>query len=486
MTQGSILKGITLFFLPILMGSLMQQLYVTVDAMVIGQYLGKEGLAAVDSVFNLCRLPVTFFVGLSAGASIVVAQCFGSRSLERLSRMIHTALLFSVVVGIIMTALGLIVQNQAVVYLNIPSDLAPITLSYLTIYFSGLTFVTVYNVVSGIQRAMGDSTTPFWALGIASFINIVLDLLFVAVFGWGVPGAAFATLLAQAASAVFVVFKLVKGGEAHTSDGKDDETALALQEASRLVVSRLRIHKKELMHIMKLGMPVAVQTSLYTVANMYVQRAINSTGTDNIAAWALTGKFDIIIWLVLEALTVVMTTYCAQNYGAGNRERLLKGVRLTLFISSAVVWLLSVVLYNFALPLGHLFLSESDIEIIQLSATFVAFVAPAYVLIVPSEIYASLIRGMGFTIQPMILTLLSVFVTRIFWIVWMVPNWPLPFDGTVYAQIPGWCFPMDHIHSIMFVYPVSWIAVTLAIGSYYLYFRRRYLSGSSLPQPQVQ
>lgn len=504
LTQGPILKGMALFFLPILLGSLMQQLYVTVDAIVIGQFVGKAGLAAVDCVFNLCRLPVTFFVGLSAGAGIIVAQCFGSRSLDRLSKIIHTSMIFSVLAGLFLSALGILSRHVAISFLNVPEEIAPITNTYLIIYFAGLSFVTVYNLASGVLRAIGDSKTPFWSLGIASFINIGLDLLFVAVFSWGVAGAAIATLIAQACSALYVVVVMAKkrslselAGSKLNEDGVFDqieqeqedaelgikqelEKKFELYEACRLSWSKMRISRQELKHVVLLGLPVAFQSSLYTMANMYVQSAANATGTDNIAAWSLVGKLDIVIWLILEALTIVVTTFCAQNYGAKKRERLIKGVHYAMLSSCLIVGALAAILYLLSKPLGLVFLGEKDIEIVYLASNLLAFVAPFYICIVPSEIWSSQIRATGHTVAPMVLTLLSVFGTRLLWTGLVVPNWPYHLSNLNIAT-----FHNDVIHVVVAVYPVSWIAVTLCIGAYYLYFKHRYLKDKQLPEPRI-
>lgn len=473
LTKGSIPKVIALFFLPILLGSLMQQLYVTVDAIIIGKFVGKVGLAGIDSVFNLCRLPVTFFVGLSAGASIVVAQSFGARNLDRLSRMTHTSIVFSVVTGVIMTVLGLATMFLAVDYLHVPTDIRHITLSYLGIYFAGLTFVTIYNLASGVLRATGDSTTPFWALGIASLVNIVLDLIFVPVFHWGVPGAAVATLLAQACSAIYVLRAMFKVREPVQDESPE------LLEACRLKRGHFKMHKSELKSIMSLGLPVAIQSSLYVVANIYVQRSINSTGTDNIAAWSLCGKFDIFVWLIIEALTVVVTTFVAQNYGAGLYDRMKKGAMFCLVAGSSIVLAMGLVLFFFGEQLGWLFLGAEDYEVIVLGAKFMQVIALFYVVAMPSEILSSVIRGMGTTIQPMVITLLSIFVTRIIWISMIFPVWP---HGFVFAGIR---FPVDYIYGVISVYPISWTMVSLCITGYYLYFRHRYITGRKPVEEEV-
>lgn len=486
MTKGPIFKGLALFFLPILMGSLMQQLYVTVDAIVIGQFVGKMGLAAIDCVFNLCRLPVVFFVGLSAGAGIVVAQCFGSRSLDRLSRIIHTSLIFALVLGILLGLLGIVLRPFALSFLNVPEEIAPNTYIYLLIYFAGLPFVTLYNLGSGILRSVGDSRTPFWALGLASLVNVVLDIIFVAVLHGGVAGAALATLIAQASSAVYVLVVMskkrsIKADELSLEelerceyDPEKIESYLAdkqaLVDACRISYYKLKVHRHELRSMIVLGFPVAVQSSLYTLANMYVQSAVNATGTDNIAAWSLVGKLDVLIWLIIEALTIVVTTYCAQNFGAQQRDRMIKGVRYALISSCVMVAVLSFTLYILSEPLGFVFLGRADADVIKLSASFLAMIAPYYVMIVPSEIWSSEIRGMGHTIGPMILTLISVFVTRVLWVALVVPFWPYGMN------INFGHFVNEVAYVVILVYPVSWTCVTLCIGAYYFYFKKKYLA----------
>ncbi|MDR0616562.1 MAG: polysaccharide biosynthesis C-terminal domain-containing protein, partial [Synergistaceae bacterium] len=205
LTQGVIWKKLLLFFLPILAGSLFQQLYTTADAVIVGQFAGKMGLAAIDSVYNLLKLPVNFFVGLSTGATIIISQYFGRKNRTDLSKAVHTAVAFAFAGGLSLSVVGIVFAARFLHMLDIPDDIFRITLSYVRIYFSGLAASMLYNIGAGILRALGDSKTPFYYLSIASVLNILLDLLFVGVFHWGVAGAALATVLVQMLSAVLII-----------------------------------------------------------------------------------------------------------------------------------------------------------------------------------------------------------------------------------------------------------------------------------------
>ena len=304
LTEGSIWRKIVIFALPILVGSLLQQLYTTVDAIIIGQFAGKNALAAIDAVYNLIKLPVNFFTGVSSGATIIISQYYGAKERERVSNASHTAILFAFSGGLLLSILGMLFAPFCLERLQVPDDIYQGALSYVRIYFAGMAVSMTYNIGAGIFRAVGNSKTPFYFLIAANITNVLLDVLFIAVFRWGVAGAALTTVLSQILSAFLVTIALVK-------------TDLPC----KIHLIKLRFHKAYLAEIISLGLPVGIQTTLYPLANMMIQSNINVFGTNSIAAWAVCGKLGFLIWLITDSLCTTISTFVAQNYGARKYER---------------------------------------------------------------------------------------------------------------------------------------------------------------------
>ena len=439
LTQGVIWKNLLLFFLPILAGSLFQQLYTTLDAVVVGQFTGKTGLAAIDSVYSFLKLPVNFFVGLSTGATILISQYFGKRNASGLSKAVHTAIAFAFSGGLLLSIAGIALAPCFLDLLDVPEDIFTMTLSYVRIYFVGLAPAMLYNIAAGILRAMGDSKTPFYYLVIASTVNFLLDLLFVGLFGWGVAGAALSTVMGQAISAVLVIRTLIK-------------TNLACKVYPR----QIRFHPPVLKVIFSIGMPVGLQSALYPIANMMIQANINALGTSHIAAWALCGKLDFLIWLLVDSLAAAISTFVAQNYGAKQYDRILKGVKIGTGMTLLPVIALSAVLFLWAQPLGKLFINAADHDVLPLAGQLMRMLSPLYFLYVFGEVLSSAIRGTGETFKPMLLTLIGTCACRILWILLIVPK-------------------NQTIQTIICSYPVSWFLTSAGFIVYYVLFSKRKL-----------
>lgn len=278
--MGSFGGNWSFFFLPILAGNLFQQLYVTVDSVIIGQFAGKDALASIDAIYSLIKLPVNFFTGLSSGATIIISQYAGAGDRGKLSMAVHTAAAFAFTGGVILSVTGILLLPLCLRLLKVPDGIYLHTLSYGRIYFAGMAVSMTYNIGAGILRAVGDSKTPFYFLIAASAANVLLDLLFVGLFRWHTAGAAFATVLSQLLSAVLVIVALLR-------------THLPC----RIVWKRLRFHRSALHEIIRLGLPLGVQSAMYPAANMMIQANINAFGINSIAAWAVCGKLDFLIWL---------------------------------------------------------------------------------------------------------------------------------------------------------------------------------------------
>lgn len=441
-TSGIIWKQLFLYFIPILAGGLFQQFYATADAIILGQFAGKNGLAAIDSITNLLKLPVNFFVGLSTGAAIIISQIYGSKDEEKLSNAVYTACIFSFIGGIVLSVVSILLSESGLRMMKVPNDIFSLTSSYARIYFAGLSVSMIYNVASGILRAIGDSKTPFKILVCSTIANILLDLLFVAVLKLSAPGAAIATLFSQALSACLALKSLNQYGFSYHFFNKN-----------------IQFYSAVLKRIFTLGLPIALQSSLYPIANMIVQSSVNKTGTNNIVAWALCGKLDFLIWLVADSFGAVISTFVAQNIGANQKERALKGVNAGLKMTLGMVFSISLVLFFFSEPLGRLILNAEDAAIASITQNLMHLMAPLYFLYVFGEIYAGAIRGSGESFYPMILTFLATCATRVLWVI---------------------LFPSTNLMQIILIYPISWALTTFVFIIYYSIYKKKLLKDNIL------
>ena len=436
LTEGIIWKALIIFTVPILVGNFFQHLYTTADAVIVGRFTGKEGLAAIDSVFSLLKLPVNLFSGLSAGSSILISQLYGAKKYGELSKTIHTALMLTLITGALLSVTGVLLSPALLVMMDVPADIFDATLLYVRIYFGGMLISLFYNIAAGILRAMGNAQTPFYALTVSSGINIVLDILFVGVFKWGIGGAAFATVLAQLCSAVILFVTLSK------------KSSLC-----SLHISQLKLYGSAAAAIAKLGIPIGLQSILFPIANMIIQARINGTGTEHIAAWALCGKLDFLIWISIEAMTTAVSTFVAQNYGAKKYDRVNTGIRTGLLIGVTVIGILSAILYFWSVPLGKLFIGAEDYGVLTTMERLMHLIAPFYTVFVFAELFSAAMYGIGETLKPMIITLLGICVFRILWIWCVVPLYP-------------------SIEVIVWAFPASWSLTTVAFIVAYLRLRR--------------
>ena len=428
-TSGNLWRQVMLYVLPLMGGSLFQQLYTTIDAVILGQFVSALALGAVDSTFSIVRLLVNLFMGLSTGATIVIAQLWGAQKDREVGTAVHTAVAFSLVGGALITVLGLVVSAPMLHLLNTPPENWDYAVTFIRIYFCGMIPLLTYNMCAAILRAVGDSRRPFFFLVVSCLVNIVLDLLFVPVLGWGVAGTALATVLAETSAAVLTVITLMR--ETH---------------AYRLVVRKIRFHGPMLRRMVGLGLPTGIQSALYPVSNAVVQWGINGLGAQAVAGAALAGKIDLFMWLVLDAFGIAITTFVAQNYGAGLNMRARKSVRVCIVLSVALLLPLSVLLYCFGGNLAMLF--TPDVTAVDECRHILMFLAPFYWTFVFVEVLSGAIRGTGETVKPMIVTLVGTCLLRIAWILLVVP-----LDRTILT--------------VMAVYPVTWGATALAFIAYY-------------------
>ena len=437
LTKGVIWRAIITFCIPLLARSLFQQLYTTVDAVIIGQFAGKQGLAAIDAVYSLLKLPTNFLVGLSNGAMILISQYCGGKKERELSDTVHNAMIFSALSGLLFSVIGVVIAPMCISWVKVPSDIAPLSLAYVRICFGGLIFSTVFNMGAGILQAIGDSKTPFYILLATGSINVFLDIVFIRFLCWGVTGAALATVAAQVISALIVLCPLIRGkNRVHV---KSAETKLDMSVLKSIVW---------------LGLPIGAQSVFYPIANMMIQTAINQTGTDNIAAWALCGKLDFLIWLCADSLASAISVFVAQNYGAKQHSRIRQGVQVGLIMTVSVIAAISTILYFWYEPLGRLVINADDYDVIPLMGGVMRFLAPLYFTYVFGEVLSGAIRGMGETFKPMLLTLAGTCITRIVWIAFV---------------------PHNNLHTILVSYPLSWILTALLFVGMYINASKKYL-----------
>ena len=437
-TEGIIWRQLLLFFFPIVFGTFFQQLYNTIDTVIVGQFVGKAALASVGgSATQLINLVVGFFTGLSSGASVVIAQFFGAKDERSVKESLHTAYAFSILGSIVISALGIGLAPQLLRWMNTPEELLADSTLYLRIYFAGILFVFIFNVGSSILRAVGDSKNPLYYLIACCFINIFLDLLFVIVFHLGVAGVAYATFLSQAISALLVTHKLMTSHSILT-----------------LKIRDIRLHKNVLKSQLWIGLPAGFQSVMYSISNVIIQAALNRFGTDTVAAWSAYGKLDAIFWMVSGAIGISITTFVGQNYGARKYDRVHKSVRICLGIDSIISLILIVFLMLFRVPLFRLF--TQDPAVIRIGSDMLALITPCYIFFVFIEVLAGALRGMGDVMIPTLITLLGVCVLRLIWI-------------AVVLQIS------PTVNAIIYSYPVTWIATAVLFIIYYLYKKKRIL-----------
>ena len=437
-TEGIIWRQLLLFFFPIVFGTFFQQLYNTIDTVIVGQFVGKAALASVGgSATQLINLVVGFFTGLSSGASVVIAQFFGAKDERSVKESLHTAYAFSILGSIVISALGIGLASQLLRWMNTPEELLADSTLYLRIYFAGILFVFIFNVGSSILRAVGDSKNPLYYLIACCFINIFLDLLFVIVFHLGVAGVAYATFLSQAISALLVTHKLMTSHSILT-----------------LKIRDIRLHKNVLKSQLWIGLPAGFQSVMYSISNVIIQAALNRFGTDTVAAWSAYGKLDAIFWMVSGAIGISITTFVGQNYGARKYDRVHKSVRICLGIDSIISVILIVFLMLFRVPLFRLF--TQDPSVIRIGSDMLALITPCYIFFVFIEVLAGALRGMGNVMIPTLITLLGVCVLRLIWI-------------AVVLQIS------PTVNAIIYSYPVTWIATAVLFIIYYLHKKKRIL-----------
>ena len=432
-TEGVIWKQLLIFFFPIVIGTFFQQIYNTADSIVVGRFVGKEALAAVGGSINqIVNLVVEVFVGLTSGASVIVAQFYGAKDKKNLNKTLHTSYAFGIVTGFVVAVVGLLVTNTVLELMKTPQELMADSRLYLHIYFCGMIFNIIYNMGASILRAVGDSRRPLYVLMVTCGLNIVLDILLVVIFRLGVMGVAIATVSCQGISSILVTAMLMKE-----------------HPLFQLKLREIRFYRVSLNSVLRIGIPAALEATMYTIANLIIQVFVNELGTDTVAAWGTFAKIDAVYWMVVNAFGISITTFVGQNYGAGKVKRMRKSVGICLGMSYAGAILVSGVLYALAGPLYRLF--TTDENVVRIGVDMMHFLLPSYFMYVVIGILSGALRGAGRVLVPMLLTCGGVCLIRIVWMFGVFPGHP-------------------GINTIMLSYPVSW-GITAVLFIIY-YFRK--------------
>lgn len=393
MTQGSIVAHLLKFAFPLLLGNIFQQLYNMVDTWVVGNYVSNEAFSAVGSVGPIINTLIGFFMGLSSGAGAVISQFYGAKKEDKVHDTVHTAVLMTLILGVVFTGVGLLMTPYMLKLMKTPADVFPQSEAYLSIYFAGILGLMLYNVGAGILRAVGDSKRPFYFLVVTAVLNTVLDLVFVLVFDMGVEGVALATIIAQATSALLVMLTLMRA-----------------KSCVKLSLRDLRIHWDMLKKVIHVGLPAAIQLSITSFSNVFVQSYINYFGSDFMAGWTAYAKIDQLVLLPMQSIALASTTFVAQNLGSGQDKRAQKGLgtALLLSVASTAILLIPVMLFS---PFLVAFFNAKP-EVVEFGTVLLRIISPFYLLCTFNQVLAGALRGAGNSRAVMFIMLPSFVIFR--------------------------------------------------------------------------
>lgn len=431
LTTGTIWKKLISFFVPIFLGMLFQQLYNTADAIIVGHYEGSAALAAVGgSAAVITNLIIGFFVGMSSGATVIIAQEFGAGDREKLSETMHTAFTFALLVGAAITVIGILSAGFLLRLVRNPEDIMKDSVLYLRIYYLGAVPLLIYNLGAGILQAVGDSRRPFIYLIISTVTNIALDLLFVGALGLGVAGVAAASVMAMLLCSGLLTMSLLRTEGMH-----------------RLELRKLAIRKRTLSRILHIGVPAGVQSSMYSISNIIIQVGVNSFGTDFVAAWTATGKLDGFYWVTINAFGVAICAFVGQCFGAGKTDRMKSAVKQAMAIAMSVTVGMIVLLLSIARPAYSLFIDSG--VVIDFAVQIMWYFVPFYFVWTLIEILSGALRGVGDTVVPMFIIIIGTCGVRILWMAFVVPIW-------------------HTMMAVSIIYPITWAITATAFLVYYL------------------
>lgn len=429
MTEGVIWKELLFFSIPLLLGNLFQQLYNTVDSIIVGNFCGKNALAAVGSSNPIINLLVSFFMGLSIGAGVIISRYFGARDQEKLHDAVHTSIALTLVVGIFMTIFGYLASPLVLELVGTPAKVMDNSVLYLQIYFLGILGVMLYNMGSGILRAIGDSKNPLYFLIISSLTNIVLDLIFVVTLDMGIAGAAWATLISQCLSAVLTMILLIRSKAEY-----------------RVILKDIKMKKDMLISIIRIGLPSGIQNAIVSFSNVIVQKNINSFGASAMAGCGSYTKIDGFAILPVMSFSMAMTTFVGQNMGAKKYDRVKQGAKTGMIMSCSVTAAIALILFLFAPNILRIF--SEDEKVLYYGILMMRTVVPGYLFLAISHALSGVIRGAGLTTVPMIVMVCCWCFLRMAWILSMMPIF-------------------HNIRVVFWGYTLTWLASCICMYVYY-------------------
>lgn len=445
MTKGNIWKLLIIFSIPLILGNLLQQMYNTADSIIVGNFVGSNGLAAVGSGTALINLIIAFSQGAAVGAGVIVSQNLGARDKQKTKLAVHTAMCIAIILGVILSAIGVIFSRDLLVWMKTPKSVLKDSVLYLQIYCGGLIFNVIYNMATGILNAAGNSKRPLIYLAIASVTNIILDLVFIKALKWGVKGAAIATDISQVLSCVLAVGYLLR-----------------VNSDYKLIVKELKIHGNTAKQIIRVGLPTAIQNMVISFSNVLVQSSVNSYGATAMAGYAAYLKIDGFNILPVLSISMAVTTFTGQNVGAKKPDRIKKGMWTALIMGVVYTVIIGVVILLTSHTVLGLF--TKDNEVITYGQLAMKYFCPFYFLLGILNILAGTVRGAGKGVPPMLILLFSMCIFRILWI-----KIALPF----YSTIDG----------VFILYPISWF-VGMVLMIIYTKFGKWLPKGLNQPKQQ--
>ena len=398
LTSGTVWKRLLLFFLPIAAGTCIQQLYNAVDGLIVGRFVGTVALAAVGgSSSQVINVLIGFFVAVTAGASVVIAQIYGAGRTEDVRIAAGNAIAVFALLGFLLMALGLVASPAMLRLMQTPEDTLSASVLYLRIYFLGVPFILVLNMESNMLRSVGDSFSPFLFMVVGCISNIILDVVFVVFFHWGVAGVAIATVAAQIINMLLLTRRLIRTDEPY-----------------RLSFRELKLKGVYLSNMFRLGIPAGLQNTMYGVANMIIQVGVNSLGTVVVASWAMTAKVDGVFWAVSNALGAAITSFVGQNLGARRMDRVQLCVRQGLILAFSITIGLSGLIMLAAKPLLHLL--TKDPAVISTTWEMLLYFVPFYFTWTLIEVLSAVLRGSGDAVRSVVIIAFGICLFRILWI----------------------------------------------------------------------
>ena len=430
MTEGSTFRHLIMFSLPLLFGNLFQLLYNMVDTFVVGQFVSDAAFAAVGTLGPVTNLMIGFFMGFSSGAGVVISKFFGAHRNDRVKVAVSTTVIMTLVLCVAFTVIGLLLVNPLLMILDMPENVEAEARTYLIIWFSGISGLMIYNLGAGIMRAVGDSTKPFIMLIVCAVLNAVLDLLFVLGFGMGVEGVAFATIIAQAISAILVIILMFK-----------------TESAVKIDLKNFKFDPEILKTVIVIGLPTALRMAITSFSNIFVQSYINAFGEAGMGGWSAYTKIDMIVLLPMQSLSLASTTFVGQNLGRGQIKRAEHGANVALLISllSTAAIILPIVIF----PGAFVSIFNTTPEIIEYGSLFLRILTPFYLFWCVNMIYSGALQGAGKTLVPMIIMLSSFVAFRqiyLFVVANYIDNSPVP---------------------ISLSFPIGWVIAAVATFIYY-------------------